>query len=168
MKKTLLAAFFAGAVLSGSAAEIDINGSFTGNGFGGKGFYWYTNSYLKPKVTRHQLNGGIAIQIKSVNDKDGQVYSGPVPGKAGDVFTLSVMAKGSGEGRLELMLYDKNNRYAGMLKSVNFKVSKEMVKYTKVFTVPAQSGKEVAFVRVAFLTVKGGDIYYQNAKLDKK
>ena len=39
MKKTLLAAFFAGAVLSGSAAEIDINGSFTGNGFGGKGFY---------------------------------------------------------------------------------------------------------------------------------
>ena len=112
--------------------------------------------------------GGIAIQIKSVNDKDGQVYSGPVPGKAGDVFTLSVMAKGSGEGRLELMLYDKNNRYAGMLKSVNFKVSKEMVKYTKAFTVPAQSGKEVAFVRVAFLTVKGGDIYYQNAKLDKK
>lgn len=168
MKKTLIAAFFAGAVLSGSAAEIDINGSFTGNGFGGRGFNWYTNSYLKPKVTRHQMNGGIAIEIKSINGRDGQVYSGPIPGKAGDVFTLSVMAKGSGEGRLELMLYDKNKRYTGTLKSVVFKVSKEMVKYTKEFTVPAQSGKETAFVRVAFTTLKGGEIYYQNAKLDKK
>ena len=40
--------------------------------------------------------------------------------------------------------------------------------YTKEFTVPAQSGKETAFVRVAFTTLKGGEIYYQNAKLDKK
>ena len=168
MKKTLLAALFAGAVISGNAAEIDINGAFTGSGFGGRGFNWYTNSYLKPKVTRHQMNGGIAIQIKSINGKDGQVYSGPIPGKAGDVFTLSVQAKGTGEGRLELLLYDKDKRYAGTLSSAQFKLSNEMVKYTKAFTIPSKPGKEPAFIRVAFLTLKGGDIYFQNAKLDKK
>ena len=168
MKKSLIAAFFAGAVLTGTAAEIDINGSFTGSGFGGRGFNWYTNSYLKPKVTRHQMNGGIAVQIKSVNGKDGQIYSGPVAGKAGDKFTLSVQAKGSGEGRLEVLLYNPKQQYVGMQKSVNFKVTSEMVKYTKEFTIEAPKGKEVGFIRVAFTTVKGGDICFQNAKLDKK
>ena len=169
MKKTLFAAaVVAGAVFSGSAAEIDINGSFTGSGFGGRGFNWYRNSYLKPHVTRHQVNGSIAVQVKSINNKDGQIYSSPIPGKVGDKFTLSVLAKGTGEGQLDLLLYDQKNQYVGMLKSANFKVTQEMVKYTKEFTIPAKPGKEVAFIRVAFLTVKGGDIYFQKATLDKK
>ena len=168
MKKTFWTSLCAGAFLAAGAAEIDINGSFTGNGFGGRGFNWYTNSYLKPKVTRHQMSGGIAIQVKSMNGKDGQVYSAPIPGKAGDVFTLSVQAKGKGGGRLELMIYDKDKRYIQTLKSAEFKASDEMVKFTKVFTVAGKPGKEAAFIRVAFVTIKGGDLYFQKAVLDKK
>jgi len=171
MKKTLLTLFSVTAVFACAAAELDIGGDFTGSGFGGRGFPWYTNSVLKAKVTRHQFNGGIAVELKEVSDKGGQIYGKPVPAAPGERFTLSVQAKGKGTGRLELLLYNKENRYAGSVSSADFPVTEEMVKYTKEFVIPSQPGaKEPAFVRVGLFVAPGGDIWFHKVSLvqDKK
>jgi len=168
MKKFLPALVLSFPVLVCCAAEVDIGGDFKGSGFGGRGYPWYTNSHLKPKVTRHQFNGGIAVEVKALTEKGAQIYGKPVPASAGDKFTLSVMAKGTGTGRLELMFYDKNNRYAGGLRSADLTATGEMVKYTKEFVIPSQPGKEVASIRVGLFVAKDGDIWFQNATLSQE
>ncbi|MBQ9501231.1 MAG: hypothetical protein IJU70_03640 [Lentisphaeria bacterium] len=168
MKNILFLLVLSFAVPACFAAEVDIGGDFKGSGFGGRGFPWYTNSHLKPKVTRHQFNGGIAVEVKALTEKGAQIYGKPVPASAGDKFTLSVLAKGTGTGRLELMLYDKNNRYTGGLKSADFPVTQEMVKYTKEFVIPSLPGREAASVRVGLFVAKDGDIWFQNAVLSQE
>lgn len=169
MKKTILASLSSFLTLACCAAEVDIGGDFKGSGFGGRGFPWYTNSVLRPKVTRHQFNGGIAVEIKAVGAKGGQIYGKPVPAAAGDRLTLSVLARGTGTGRLELLFYNKDSRYAGGMKSADFPVTAEMVKYSKEFVIPSQpGGKEVAFIRVGLFVAEGGDIWFQKVSLSKE